>query len=195
MKPTIFTITGPSAGGKSTLERGLIQCFGPAGKVVTFTTRPPRPGETNGVDYFFFNTAKLNQAERNLELLWRKKPHESEGTEYAASAEEFYRALDETEANVAFAAITPDKHEVVRDRFMPEGIRVISIHLVSPGEAILRPRLKVRGLDEKSIANRLGDSVEMEKEAATLPSWLHRLMPASPGGILQQVLGHYHCPT
>ena len=54
--PKLIVISGPSGVGKDTIARKLIETdpkrfyF-----VVTATTRPPRAGETHGVDYFFFS--------------------------------------------------------------------------------------------------------------------------------------------
>lgn len=52
----LFVITGPSGSGKTTLAEALLKDREFAGKVeksVSFTTRPKRPGEQEGKDYFF----------------------------------------------------------------------------------------------------------------------------------------------
>lgn len=62
MKKTILTITGPSLSGKSTLEK-LMVAQGLAQKVTSFTSRVPRTGEVNGVDYYFMTKAEIDQKE------------------------------------------------------------------------------------------------------------------------------------
>lgn len=49
---TLVTITGPTCSGKSTLEGMLRERF-QTQKIVSFTTRTPREGEKDGVDYYF----------------------------------------------------------------------------------------------------------------------------------------------
>jgi guanylate kinase len=46
-------LAAPSGSGKTTLARALLAARGDAGFSVTCTTRPPRPAERDGVDYFF----------------------------------------------------------------------------------------------------------------------------------------------
>ena len=54
-------LIGASASGKSTLQTMLINrepCFK---KIVTYTTRPPRDGEVNGVDYHYVSVEKFTE--------------------------------------------------------------------------------------------------------------------------------------
>ncbi|MBR5604196.1 MAG: guanylate kinase [Bacteroidales bacterium] len=57
----MIVLVGESASGKSSIERHLVNHHG-FNKVVSYTTREPRQGEVDGVDYHFINT------ERFLEL-------------------------------------------------------------------------------------------------------------------------------
>jgi guanylate kinase len=58
---TVFVLSGPSGVGKSTLSRRLIQQVGDLVFAVSCTTRPPRPGEQDGVDYFFVGEAEFDR--------------------------------------------------------------------------------------------------------------------------------------
>jgi guanylate kinase len=51
--PLLLLISAPSGGGKTTLVRQLLRARRNMVRAVTCTTRPPRPGEKNGVDYYF----------------------------------------------------------------------------------------------------------------------------------------------
>lgn len=68
--PLLIVISGPSAVGKDTIARRLIDrrpddfYF-----VVTATTREPRPGEVQGRDYFFVSTDEFAEMIENDELL------------------------------------------------------------------------------------------------------------------------------
>ena len=49
----VFVITGPSGAGKGTLIRALVERVPELEVAVSATTRPQRPGESNGVEYWF----------------------------------------------------------------------------------------------------------------------------------------------
>ncbi|MFM7748963.1 MAG: guanylate kinase [Opitutaceae bacterium] len=53
--PLLLVIAGPAGSGKSTLCDRLLKEGRGFSRVVTTTTRPPRPGEVNGVHYHFFS--------------------------------------------------------------------------------------------------------------------------------------------
>lgn len=51
--PLLILISAPSGGGKTTLCRQLLRARRHMVRAITCTTRPPRKGERNGVDYYF----------------------------------------------------------------------------------------------------------------------------------------------
>lgn len=55
--PLLLLISAPSGGGKTTLCRELLRARRNMVRAITCTTRPPRPGEKNGVDYYFLKPA------------------------------------------------------------------------------------------------------------------------------------------
>lgn len=55
--PLLLLISAPSGGGKTTLCRQLLRARRNMVRAITCTTRPPRPGEKNGVDYYFLKPA------------------------------------------------------------------------------------------------------------------------------------------
>ena len=66
MPPTkpgkLVVISGPSGVGKSTVVRGVLaECGGRIKLSVSATTRPPRPGEQDGVDYHFLSDAEFRR--------------------------------------------------------------------------------------------------------------------------------------
>ena len=68
--PLLIVISGPSGVGKDTIARQVIET-NPDGFyfVVTATTRPPRPGEVHGQDYFFHSTDEFAEMIENNDLL------------------------------------------------------------------------------------------------------------------------------
>ncbi|MGA2079624.1 MAG: guanylate kinase [Holophaga sp.] len=56
----VFVLSGPSGAGKSSLARRLVGQVPGLAFAVSHTTRPPRPGERDGVDYFFVDRAAFD---------------------------------------------------------------------------------------------------------------------------------------
>lgn len=60
----MIVILGASASGKSTLQKTLVDT-GEYKKIVTYTTRPPRQGEQDGVDYHYISDEKFQKLKNN----------------------------------------------------------------------------------------------------------------------------------
>ncbi len=58
---SLIVLSGPSASGKNVVVDGLLTTVPRLAKVITATTRPRRPGERNGRDYFFVTEADFKQ--------------------------------------------------------------------------------------------------------------------------------------
>lgn len=70
-KPIIFAIVGKSASGKDYLAKMLVKEIPPLKPIVSWTTRPPREGEKNGVDYNFVSTDEFVAArEKGAFIEW-----------------------------------------------------------------------------------------------------------------------------
>jgi guanylate kinase len=65
----VFVITGPSGVGKGTLIRTLMERIPELELSVSATTRPPRPGEQDGVDYHFLSDAEFDHRVLDGDLL------------------------------------------------------------------------------------------------------------------------------
>jgi guanylate kinase len=57
--PLLILISAPSGGGKTTLCQQLLRARPDMTRAITCTTRAPRPGEKDGVDYHFFDAAEF----------------------------------------------------------------------------------------------------------------------------------------
>jgi guanylate kinase len=68
-EPLLIVISGPSGVGKDTVIQRMIERHLPFHFVVTATTRPPRPNEVHGKDYFFYSRDEFNSMVENGELL------------------------------------------------------------------------------------------------------------------------------
>ena len=61
MRPFPIILSSPSGAGKTTITRRLLEQRPDVGYSVSCTTRPPRPGEVNGVDYYFLSSEEFMQ--------------------------------------------------------------------------------------------------------------------------------------
>lgn len=68
-KPKLFVITGPSGAGKDTIVKELRERFPELHVAVTATTRERRPGEAEGVDYFFLDVPTFLERLANDEFM------------------------------------------------------------------------------------------------------------------------------
>jgi guanylate kinase len=66
----VVVVSGPSGVGKTTVLRQLLQCSPvPLVHSVSATTRSPRPGEVNGVDYYFLDAGEFDRRRQRGEFL------------------------------------------------------------------------------------------------------------------------------
>jgi guanylate kinase len=72
----LFIVSGPAGGGKTSLvERVLREDPHPLHVSVSATTRPPRPGEMDGVHYHFWTPARFEEGVRKGEFLEHAQVH------------------------------------------------------------------------------------------------------------------------
>jgi guanylate kinase len=135
----LVVMSGPSGVGKGTIRKALFRmpdnnfCYS-----VSMTTRKPREGEKNGVDYFFVSREEFEQRIANDELL-----------EYAEFVGEYYGTpksfIDKklAKGNEVIMEIEVQGALQVREK-MPEAV---FIFIVPPSRQALIDRLQVRGTE------------------------------------------------
>ena len=133
-----IVITGPSGVGKGTLIRGLLQRLPQLELSVSATTRAPRPGERDGVDYHFLAEPEF---ERRVAAGDFVEHACYSGNRYGTLREELRRR---TEAGIPVVLeIEVQGARQVREA-MPEAVQVF---IAPPSEQALRERLTRRGTD------------------------------------------------
>jgi guanylate kinase len=148
----VFVITGPSGVGKGTLIRGLMERVGALELSVSATTRAPRPGERDGVDYHFLTREEFDRRVR-----------EGDFVEHADYAGRSYGTL-RSELEERVRARTPIVLEIevqgarqVRAS-VPDAVQVF---IAPPSLQELRTRLIGRGTDDpEGVERRLRVAAE-----------------------------------
>ena len=146
----LFVLAAPSGGGKTSLVRELLIREPGIRLSVSYTTRPPRPGEHDGVHYHFVDDAKFEALNKAGEFLEHAYVH---GNWYATSATWLKQQI--AEGHDVLLEIDWQGAAQVR--------RIISsavlIFILPPTLASLKERLERRGQDS-------GDVIARRLEAA-----------------------------
>lgn len=85
----LLVVTGPSGAGKTTLIRALLERHPEMKFSVSHTTRPPRPGEVDGVDYYFVSEAEFSRLLKKKAFVEWAVVH---GYRYGTSKAEFKKS-------------------------------------------------------------------------------------------------------
>ena len=147
----LVVLAAPSGAGKTTLVRALLTREPDLGFSVSFTTRPPRPGERDGVDYFFVSEARFAEMIRDGAFL----EHARVFDHWYGTGREHVETLLASGATVLLEIDWQGARQV-RER-APDSV---SVFILPPCVDALEARLKARASDPPAvIARRLGDAV------------------------------------
>jgi guanylate kinase len=143
----VIVITGPSGVGKGTLIRGLRARIPELELSVSATTRRPRPGEREGVDYYFLSDAEFDRLLAEGAFV----EHASySGNRYGTLRSELDRRLDRGAPVVLEIEVQGARQ--VREA-LPDAATVF---IAPPSLEVLRERLAARGTDTpEQIESRL----------------------------------------
>jgi len=143
----LFVLSAPSGCGKTTVLRHLMKGQKNAVRSISVTTRPQRPGERNGRDYWFWSEKRFLEAIRRKEWLeWAKVL----GHRYGTLRRPVERAIQL--GKDVFLSIDVQGARTLRR----SGLPVTTIFLVPPSMKVLEERLRRRKTETpKEIAQRL----------------------------------------
>jgi len=155
-KGAILILSGPSGCGKSTLLKEVYKQIDDYYFSISTTTRQPRVGEVNGVDYFFVSKEDFEKDIKKDNFLEYALVH---GNYYGTSLTPIKKALEEKK--LVIFDIDVQGHELVRNKL--DSI-VTSVFITTPSLKILEDRLHSRNTDNKTvIENRIKNAkVEVE---------------------------------
>jgi guanylate kinase len=152
----LFVITGPSGVGKGTLIRRLLERMPQLELSVSATTRPPRPGEQDGVEYHFESEEEFDRMARDGELL-----------EHATySGHRYGTPRAEVEPRLAAGSSVVLEIEVQGARQVREAMpEAIQVFIAPPSPDALRERLEGRATDRPEEIERRLSAAEEELAA------------------------------
>ncbi len=141
----LFIVAAPSGGGKTSLTRALLEGDRGIRLSVSYTTRPPRPGERDGVDYHFIPAERFMALRDAGEFLEHAHVH---GNWYATSAS-WLAAQIEAGQDVLLEIDWQGAAQV--RSLIPSSIHVF---ILPPSLALLEERLHRRGQDDAATIGR-----------------------------------------
>jgi guanylate kinase len=143
----LFIVSGPSGAGKGTLVKQLAERLPDLWVSVSATTRTPRPGERDGIDYFFLTSAEFEGRVRTGEFLEHAEVHGNRyGTLRSAVERRLARGMD------VILEIDPQGAFQVRKRM--DRSRLIFVK--APSTEDLEKRIRHRGAEtDEQIRTRL----------------------------------------
>ncbi|OYU86806.1 MAG: guanylate kinase [Bradyrhizobiaceae bacterium PARB1] len=139
----MFVLSSPSGAGKTTLTRMLIDEIADLRMSISVTTRPMRPGEVDGKDYYFVDQAKFDQMVANDELLeWAKVFDNSYGTP-KAPVEHALANGHNVLFDIDWQGAQQLKGQAPKD--------MVSVFILPPSVQALEQRLHTRAQDSKEV--------------------------------------------
>jgi len=142
---SVFIISAPSGSGKSTLVHRLLQTVPKLTFSISYTTRPARPAEANGVDYVFITREEFETRLARSEFL---EYAEVFGNYYGTHRESFERAIQEGRDLVLDIDVQGARQLKVA---IPEAI---SVFVLPPSRDVLEQRLRARSQDSEEVIQR-----------------------------------------
>ncbi|MFV0445149.1 MAG: guanylate kinase [Planctomycetaceae bacterium] len=157
----VVVLSGPSGSGKTTIvNRLLAESPVPLRMSVSATTRPMRPGETNGVNYHFLSQAEFDRRREAGEFLEFAEVHKS-GFWYGTLRSE----MDRIHASGCWALLEVDVHGALS--VMQHYPEALSIFLETPSVDEYERRLRSRGTESETVIQRRLQTARSELELAS----------------------------
>jgi guanylate kinase len=139
----LFVLSSPSGAGKSTIARKLLESEPDVSMSVSYTTRPPRPGETNGKDYHFTDLDTFREMVANHEFLeWAHVFNHRYGT----PKNDVFHTLSEGH-DILFDIDWQGAQQL----YQLAGGDVVRVFILPPSMEELRSRLERRATDSQDV--------------------------------------------
>ena len=153
----LFVLSSPSGAGKSTIARMLMESDPGVAMSVSATTRPKRPGETDGIDYHFVTDEEFDRMmAANAFLEWAHVF----GFRYATLRNEVFKVIEggrdvlldiDWQGTQQLKQVDPD---------------IVRVFILPPSMQELERRLRKRGTDAEEVIQR-----RMARAAVEISHW------------------------
>lgn len=149
----LYVISAPSGAGKTTLCNAIIDLFPEVGQSISFTTRPMRSGEVDGVDYHFVD---VDTFERMIAA--------GEFVEWAQVHDNFYGTALKTlkDAGREGKDLLLDIDFQGARQLKEHGVDGVFVFIAPPSFAELENRLRGRATDSDEVIARRIDNARLE---------------------------------
>ena len=147
--PLLIVISAPSGGGKTTLCQQLLAARPETARAITCTTRLPREGERDTVDYYFLDPASFLKRVQAGHFLEHATVH---GNSYGTLKSEVLGKL--RQGRDVLLNVDVQGASAIRERAEEDGElkrALVSVFLTPPSVHILETRLRKRGTDSEAI--------------------------------------------
>ncbi len=145
--PFLIIISSPSGAGKTTLCKMIVQNDPLIKLSISATTRPKRPQEQDGIDYFFVSENQFNEMKNNQQLLEFATVFDNQ---YATTKQKVDHHL--TNGHCVLFDIDWQGARQIKQKYQQND--VVSIFILPPSLQELERRLKARAQDSLEIVNK-----------------------------------------
>jgi guanylate kinase len=152
-------LSSPSGGGKTTIARQLLELRNDVGYSVSCTTRPPRPGEVDGRDYYFLSVPEFLARQQRGDFAESAEVH---GHLYGTLRSEVERVL--ASGRHVIMDIDVQGARQFRQAF-PESVL---IYVLPPSGEVLLERLRGRNTEDREALKRRLVSALVELRAVPM---------------------------
>ena len=152
VSPLLIVISAPSGGGKTTLCQQLLASDPQITRAITCTTRAPRPGEKDGVDYYFLDAGAFRQRVAAGEFLEQALVHGNRYGTLKSEALEKLRQGRDVLLNIDVQGAASIRAQAAQVEELKRAL--VSVFLTPPSLRVLEERLKKRGQDGPEIIQR-----------------------------------------
>lgn len=142
---TLFIISAPSGAGKTSLIKALVESEPRVAISVSFTTRPPRPGETDGREYHFVDEATFHRMAAAGEFL----EHAHVFDHYYGTSRARLSSMLTSETDVLLEIDWQGSRQI-----RAADPAAVAIFILPPSLETLRRRLLTRAQDDKTVVER-----------------------------------------
>jgi guanylate kinase len=184
LSPLLVLISAPSGGGKTTLCQQLLAARPQMTRAVTCTTRPPRAGERDGVDYYFLDAASFLKRVQAGNFLEHATVF---GNSYGILKAELVGKLrqgNDVLLNVDVQGAATIREKAQEDAELRRAL--VSVFLTPPSMAIVEARLRKRGTDSEAVIQKRLSAAR--HEIAQWKNFDYLLLSGSIGEDLRRML-------